>query len=202
MRTTLRGYRSQVLKYSPGFGWTRAFEEPGATLMKGADYIRIEKLRSAGGKQGVLVINYHSGAGTVTAWHVLAYVTNKIAILDPASIRNHLLNARGYVDNGYNGVKSKGDLVMEDLTSYSHHAARCCPNWPSLEMNFKFTGRSVTLDSVKEPPYGVPKSGSHGPLLHASEKGLWAYGYQIADGFLVLGGSETPKDNRHQNKRV
>jgi hypothetical protein len=50
------------------------------------------------------------------------------------------------------------------------------------------------LDSVKELPYGVPQSGTHGPLLRLSGNGLWAYGYQLADGFLVLGGSKAAKD--------
>ena len=185
----------QVLKYSPGFGWAVASEEPEARLIKGEDEVRGEKLRSASGEEGVLVINYHSGAGTVTTWYVLACVREKITMLDPTLIRKKLLSARDYADNGYNSVKSKGDLVVEELTGYSRHAARCCPNRPSLEMNFKFTGNGITVDSVKELPYGVPKSGSHGPLLHLSVAGLWAYGYQLADGFLVLGGSESPKEN-------
>jgi len=86
-------------------------------------------------------------------------------------------------------------MVIEDLTGYSRHAARCCANRPSLEMSFKFNGSSIVLDSVKELPYGLPKSGSHGPLLRLSRSGLWAYGYEVADGFLVLGGSESPKDH-------
>jgi hypothetical protein len=184
----------QVLKYSLGSGWALVFEQPGDTLMKGADRLTIEKLRSATGKEGVLVINYHSGAGTVTTWSVLAHVRNRITVLDPAAIRKKLLNAKGYADNGYNNVKGKGDLVTEDLSGYSRHAARCCPNRPNLEMSFKFTGNAIVLSSVKELPYGVPKSGWHGPLLHLNSNGLWAYGYQVADGFLVLGGSETPKD--------
>lgn len=182
----------QVLKNSPRFGWAVAFEEPFDGLMPGADVISIENLKSAGGKGGVLVINYHSGAGTATAWHVLASVSNKIAILDPATVRNNLLKSRGYVDEGYNGVKSKGDLIIEDLAGYSRHAARCCPNRPSLEMSFRFIGGATALDSVKELPYGLPKSGPHGPLLRLTARGLWAYGYKVADGFLVLGGSESP----------
>lgn len=91
-------------------------------------------------------------------------------------------------------MQATGDLVIEELSGYSRHAARCCSNRPSLEMSFKFTGSSITLDSVKELPYGLPK-GSHGPLLRLSGNGLWAYGYELADGFLVLAGSESPKDH-------
>lgn len=130
----------------------------------------------------------------MTAWHVLASVNHKITSLDPAREKAKVLNARGYVDNGYNGVKSKGDLIIEEQAGYSRHTARCCPDRPSLEVTFKFTGNSLVLDSVKELPYGVPQSGTHGPLLRLSGNGLWAYGYQLADGFLVLGGSKAAKD--------
>lgn len=186
----------RVARYAPGSGWATAFEEPPAKLRTGADWIRIEKLRSANGQQGVLVIDYHSGAGTVTAWHVLAYVRNGIAILEPAALRKKILDAREYADNGYNGVKSTGEFVVEDLTGYSIHEARCCPNRPSLEMKFKFTGNSIKVDSVEELPYGedVPNLGPHGPLLRVSMNGLWAYGFQLPDGFLVLAGSESPMD--------
>jgi len=184
----------QVLKYSPVSGWAVAFEETEPKMLT-SDDISIEKLRAPTGKEALLVISYYSGAGTATTWHMLASINDKITRLDPTRERAKVLDARGYVDNGYNGVKSEGDLVVEDLTGYSRHAARCCANRPSLEMSFKFTGSSITLDSVKELPYGLPKSGSHGPLLRLSGNGLWAYGYEVADGFLVLGGSESPKDH-------
>ncbi len=182
----------RILKHSSVSGWVVAFEET-ERQMKGNDNTSVEKLRSPNGKEGVVVISYHSGAGTVTSWCVLASLNDKITTLDPTRERAEVLNSRGYADNGYNGVKLKGELIIEDLSGYSRHAARCCPNRPSLEMTFKFTGSSIRLDSVKELPYGVPKSGWHGPLLRLSRVGLWAYGYEVADGFLVLGGSESPK---------
>jgi Domain of unknown function (DUF4357) len=184
----------QVLKYSPVSGWAVAFEQA-EPKMRTTDQVSIEKLRTQNGKEALVVISYYSGAGTATMWHVLASIEDKITRLDPTRERVKVLNARGYVDNGYNSVKSKGDMVIEDLTGYSRHAARCCANRPSLEMSFKFNGSSIVLDSVKELPYGLPKSGSHGPLLRLSRSGLWAYGYEVADGFLVLGGSESPKDH-------
>jgi len=187
----------QILKHSSDAGWSVVFQEPFSGLMSGADEISIEKLTNIGGKEGILVINYHSGAGTVTTWHVLADVAGKIAVVEPTDIRNRILRRRDYADNGYNGVKPKGDLIIEDLTGYSHHAARCCPNRPSLEMSFRFTGSSIALDSVKELPYGLDAYGlpkSHGPLLRLTAKGLWAYAFEVPDGVLVLAGSESPKD--------
>jgi TonB family protein len=181
-----------VLKLSPQSGWILAYREE-ETIMPGADRITTEVVTGTGGKCGVVVISYHSGAGTVTVWHLLASVDRKIAKLDPAKMRAKALEEREYADNGYNGVKTNGDLIIEDLAGYTRHMARCCPNRPSLELSFRFTGRALVLDSVKEVPYERPPGGI-GPLLRLHEKGLWAYGYQLADGFLVYGGSESPKD--------
>jgi len=183
----------QVLKHSPVSGWVVVFDEAGAK-MGANDYTKIERLRASNGKEALLIISYYSGAGTATTWDVLASINGKITKLDPTRERAKVLNTRDYVDNGYNHVTSKGDLVVENLSGYSRHRARCCPNRPSLEMSFKFTGSAITLDSVKELPYGVP-TGSHGPLLRLSGNGLWAYGYDVPDGFLVLGGSESPARN-------
>jgi hypothetical protein len=67
-------------------------------------------------------------------------------------MRAKALHEREYADNGYNGVKTNGDLIIEDLAGCTRHRARCCPNRPSLELSFKFTGRALVLDSVKEVP--------------------------------------------------
>jgi TonB family protein len=181
-----------VLKFDPQSGWALAYRET-ETIMPGPDRIAADVVTSAGGEQGVVVISYHSGAGTATAWHLLASVDSKITKLDPAKMRAKALDEREYEDNGYNGVKTKGDLIIEDLAGYTRHTARCCPNRPALELSFKLTGRTLVLDSVKEVPYERPPGGI-GPLLRLHNKGLWAYGYQLADGFLVYGGSESPKD--------
>jgi TonB family protein len=181
-----------ILKFNPQSGWTLAYRET-ETIMPGPDRITTEVVTSNSGKRGIVVISYHSGAGTVTVWHLLASVDRKIAKLDPAKMRAKALDEREYVDNGYNGVKTNGDLIIEDLAGYTRHTARCCPNRPPLELSFKFTGRAFVLDSVEEVPYERPPGGI-GPLLRLHENGLWAYGYQLADGFLVYGGSESPKD--------
>jgi Domain of unknown function (DUF4357) len=181
-----------VLKFNLQSGWMLAYREAG-TIMPGPEKITTEVVTSSRGKQGVVVIFYHSGAGTVTVWHLLASVDGKITKLDPAKMRAKALAEREYVDNGYNRVKTKGDLIIEDFAGYTRHAARCCPNRPSLELRFKFTSRAFVLDSVEEIPYERLPGGT-GPLLRLHENGLWAYGYQLADGFLVYGGSESPKD--------
>jgi hypothetical protein len=146
----------QVLKYSPVSGWAVAFEET-EPKMGTNDHISIEELRTPKGNEGLVVISYYSGAGTATMWHVLASIEDKITRLDPTRERAKVLNTRGYVDLGYNGVKSKGDLVVEDLPGYSRHAARCCPDRPSIEMTFKFTGSSIALESAKELPFSPTK---------------------------------------------
>lgn len=181
-----------VLKFNPQSGWMLAYRET-ETIEPGPDQITTEVVTSTSGKRGVVVIFYHSGAGTVTVWHLLASVDSKIAKLDPRKIRAKALDEREYADNGYNGVKTNGDLIIENLAGYTRHMARCCPNRPSLELSFKFTGRALVLDSVEEVPYERPPGGI-GPLLRLHENGLWAYGYQLADGFLVYGGGESPRD--------
>ena len=146
----------QVLKYSPISGWAVAFQETESKMTTG-DHLAIERLTSLTGNEGVVVISYHSGAGTATWWHVLASVRNKISRLDPTRVRTKVLKERGYMDWGYNGVRSKGDLVVEDLPGYSPHTSRCCPDRPSIDIRFRFTGSSIRLDSVKELPFSPTK---------------------------------------------
>jgi TonB family protein len=181
-----------VLKFSPESGWTLAFRKT-ERAMAGSDQETTRVVSSASGKQGVVDIFYHSGAGTVTTWQMLASIDGHITGLDPAKLRAKALSEREYADNGYNGVKTGGDFIVEKIPGYTPHAARCCLNRPPLELRFRFTGRALVLDSVKEIPY-KPPPGAVRPLLRVHENGLWAYGYQLADGFLVYGGSESPKE--------
>ena len=58
--------RVQVLKYSPISGWAVAFQETESKMTTTGDHITIERLTSHTGTEGVLVISYHSGAGTAT----------------------------------------------------------------------------------------------------------------------------------------
>lgn len=149
----------RVLKYGAASGWTVAFDETDFVTngAGGTDAITIDKVRSSSGRDGVVVILKSSGAGTATEWHILASAGNKIFKLDPTRIRAQVLKDRGYESMGYNGVTPKGDLVTEDLPGYSHGRARCCPDRPSIEVRFKFTGNSIKLDSVKELPFHPAK---------------------------------------------
>ena len=143
----------RVLKYG-ATGWAVDFEETDSVIngAGASDAINIEKVKGSRGKEGVVVVLKNSGAGTATEWHVLASIKSKIARLDPTTIRDRVLNARGYVYMGYNGVTVNGDLVIEDLAGYSRGRARCCPDRPSIAIRSRFTGTSIKLDSVKESP--------------------------------------------------
>ena len=191
MRYT-RGIR--ILKYSLGPGWSVEFEEthPGTEL---EHKLSVEKLKAASGKEALLVSYLASGAGTATFWHVLAPINGDIVELDSRPERAKVLDPRGYVDKGYNSVKADGDRILEKVPGYTQNQARCCPNRPSLEMSFRFTGESIEADSVKEGPYGPPALALHGTLLRLNENGLGAYGYQLDDGFLVVQFSESPKNH-------
>ncbi len=136
-------------------GWAIAFEETDSVI-NGAgvsDAIVIEKVRSSRGAEGLLVVLKNSGAGTATDWHIVAKVGNKFLKLDSSRIRDRALKEKKYPFMGYNGVKSEGEFVIEDLPGYSPGRARCCPDRPTIEVRYRFTGSSVTLDAVKELPF-------------------------------------------------
>ncbi len=118
-----------------------------------SDAIVIEKVRSSRGAEGLLVVLKNSGAGTATDWHIVAKVGNKFLKLDSSPIRDRALKEKKYPFMGYNGVKSEGEFVIEDLPGYSPGRARCCPDRPTIEVRYRFTGSSVTLDAVKELPF-------------------------------------------------
>jgi hypothetical protein len=142
-----------VLKYGAN-GWAVNFEETDS-MTNGAgasDAINIEKIRSSGGKEGVVVVLKASGAGTSTDWHMLASVKNKILKLESTGTRDKVLKARGYVFMGYNGVTVDGNAVIESLSGYSSGTAACCPDRPSIAITSRFTGTSIKLESVKKFP--------------------------------------------------
>ena len=142
----------KVLRRGESSGWAVKFEEDFGRLGQN-DSVRLGKVRSTGGKEGVVQIVRFSGAGTATVWSILASAKDKVFTIDPAPIRKKVLLRRRYLDNGYNGVTTKGDLVMEELPGYSLGQARCCPNRPSIVMTFQFTGIGVRLESVKQLPF-------------------------------------------------
>jgi hypothetical protein len=149
----------RVLKYSATSGWAVVLEETdGLTNGAGAsDAINIDKIRATSGIEGVVVALHNSAAGTATMWHVLASAGNKISRLDPEPSRAKVFKHKGYQDWGYNGVTSEGSFVIESQPGYSRKTARCCPDRPSIEMRFRFTGSSIVLESVKELPFHPAK---------------------------------------------
>jgi hypothetical protein len=112
------------------------------------DAISIDKLKAHNGKEGVLVVLKASGAGTATWWHVLATVAGKISTLSATEERANILRQKGYQDWGYNGVTASGEYIVETQPGYSHQAARCCPDRPTVQMTFRFTGDSLLLEKV------------------------------------------------------
>lgn len=148
----------RVLKHAPS-GWAVVLEEPDdVTNGAGASAaIDINILGASHRKQGVLVTLHFSGAGTATMWYVLASLGNKISKIEPTRLRAKVLKQRGYQDWGYNGVTAKGKFVIETQAGYSRNTARCCPDRPTIEMFFRFTGSSIMLVSVQELPFRLSK---------------------------------------------
>lgn len=145
----------RVLKYDSRLGWAIVFEEAD-DVTNGAgpsDSIRIDKVKATSGREGVVVVLQNSGAGTATTWHILAAVGNRISRVNPDRARAKALQQRGYQDWGYNGVTVKGQFVLETQPGFSRDTARCCPDRPTIEMTFRFTGTSVVLDKVAELPF-------------------------------------------------
>jgi hypothetical protein len=143
----------RVMQYRPASGWAVSYEENNGVENGGGDALRTEKIRSASGTEGVVVILEDSGAGTSTTWHVAAVVNGRFSVLDPTPLRDKALKKRGYPFMGYNGVSVNGDLVTEELPGYSKGRARCCPDKPSIDVKTKFTGTSIKLNSVEELPF-------------------------------------------------
>ena len=131
------------------------FEES-ASVINGAgaaDAIKIDKIKAHNGTEGIIVALKSSGAGTATEWHVLMMVDGRISRLDPGRARANILQKRGYQDWGYNSVTSNGEYIVETQPGYSRATARCCPDRPTIEMTFKFTGTSLLVDKVAELPF-------------------------------------------------
>lgn len=146
----------RILKYSPVSGWTVAFEQTHASVDNGggpADVITVDEVTSSAGQHGAIVILRTSGAGTATDWYVFSSTEHKISKLDAGPQRAKVLAARGYQDWGYNDVKSNNGLIVETQPGFSRTTARCCPDKPSIEMTFRFTGLSITLESVRDLPF-------------------------------------------------
>ena len=123
----------------------------------GHDAVRIEKVKDRNGAEGVVVSLKSSGAGTAIAWHVLRMADGKISRLEPGRARANALTRRGYKDWGYNAVTANGEYIVETQPGYSRSTARCCPDRPTIEMTFRFTGTGLRLDKVSSLPFTATK---------------------------------------------
>ena len=140
-------------------GGSVSFEES-ADVNNGAggrDAIKIEKVKARNGAEGVVVSLKSSGAGAATEWHVLGMVNGKISRLEPRRARANVLKRRGYQDSGYNAVTAHGEYIVETQPGYSRATARCCPDRPTIEMTFRFTGTALRVDKVSSLPFSPNK---------------------------------------------
>lgn len=142
--------RVHVFRYQGNSQWKKIFEETAPTFgMSSNDEIDIEKVKSSNNKEGVVVTWITSGAGTASSWYLLASQNHKISVLDPSLIKRKVLRARGYQDNGYNSITVENNHIIDEQPGYSRHTARCCPDKPTIEIYYRFTGSSIEIDSVK-----------------------------------------------------
>jgi hypothetical protein len=129
-------------------GWRSVYKSVN-DRMGAHDQLRIEKVSSKSGPEAIVVISHYEGAGTATSWDLLARIHDKLTRIQSDRLVQSSLASRGYVFNGYNGVKVEGNLIIDELAGYSAHTARCCPDLPSIRLTFQFTGAKLNLDSVR-----------------------------------------------------
>lgn len=129
--------------------WSVAYEEtdPGEPVQ---DNLILHKAKAANGQEGLVVVYYHSGAGTTTDWKIIAESEGKFLSREAAPIRDRVLKKRQLMFGGYNGVVVRDDFIIETISGYSGRTARCCPDKPAIEMRVKFTGTSIKLQSVQQ----------------------------------------------------
>jgi hypothetical protein len=116
------------------------------------DELTLEKVTAQSGAEALVVINHHSGAGTVTDWKIVMAQGGKLRSMDVRPIRDRVLKQRYSTFGGYNVIKIQGDIIAETIPMYSEHTARCCLDRAPIEMRVRFTGKSLKLDSVIELP--------------------------------------------------
>jgi hypothetical protein len=130
-------------------GWKVAYREA-SRIGPGEDELLLQTVKAANGREGLVVVYYHSGAGTTSDWKVIAESNGKFVSQDAAPIRDKVLKNRHLIFGGYNGVSVSGDLVVETISGYSRGRARCCPDQLPVEVRVRFTGSSIKLYSVMQ----------------------------------------------------
>lgn len=139
----------RILKPDKTKGWKVVYKE-GNLSEPVQDELILHTVRSTNGKEGLVVVYYHSGAGTTTDWKIIARSNGKFISRIAAPIRDGVLKRRHLIFGGYNGVRVDHDLIIETIAGYSPGVARCCPDQPPVEMRVKFNGTSMKLDSVEQ----------------------------------------------------
>jgi len=135
-----------------GTSESRIIYEETAEVEPGEDELILKKVKAKGGPEALVLINYHSGAGTVTDWKIIAAQEGKLRSFESRPIRDRVLKQRKSDFGGYNGVRIEGDIVAERIPMYSQHTARCCPDRPPIEMRVRFTGKGLELVALIELP--------------------------------------------------
>lgn len=141
----------RILRHKGRSGWSVAYEET-SEINPGTDNWTLKKVKAKSGQEGIVVAYSYSGAGTSTDWKLIAAVRGKFIGFDPKPIRDRVLKEHHSVFGGYNGVKTAGGIVTEEIAGYSEHRARCCPDKPRIAVHIRFTGMAIKLDSVNELP--------------------------------------------------
>jgi len=146
------GYR--VLKFSDSLGWTVVYEKK---LLTGNEIgvwsaPLIEKIHNTSNrKEAVLeVAEYFPGTVSVTGWSLITSLNGKYFELDPFPIVKKVLASRNCcLDNvGYDaGVTTDGTNIV--ASQRCSHEVECHSGWDNeYDIQFKFTGNSIELDSV------------------------------------------------------
>lgn len=137
----------RILRQTETAEWKLLYEEE-RTLDPRGDELSLQKVRADGGAEALVVVDYHSGAGTTTDWKVVVAQKGKLHAIESKPIRDRVLAQRNSTFGGYNGIRVEGDAVIETIPLYSKHAARCCSDRPPVAMRVRFTGAGLKLDSV------------------------------------------------------
>jgi hypothetical protein len=145
----------RILRRTDSSGWSVVYEET-QEIDPGGDELILHKVKAMNGPEGLVVVNYHSGAGTTTDWKAITEVNKKFISLNSARIRDKVLRRVKSQFGGYNGVRVEGDLVIERIPLYSSGQARCCSDRPPIDMRVRFTGSALKLDSVRQLPSDAP----------------------------------------------
>ena len=116
------------------------------------DKISINKIRAVNGKFGVEVGEEYIGANTAGNWFVLVMDGDAIKNIPSSDMRKIGLAKFGDTDEdrSYTQKIIEDDLIQETVPGYSANAARCCPDKPSVELTYRFTGNALELASAKE----------------------------------------------------